>query len=71
MLSTCAVSGTSLTVMVKVNAVPIQPNELAGVTTYVAVSGLAVVLLSTSLMLLVGPPADPPVTPLARVGAPH
>ena len=60
-----------MTVMVTVNAEPVQLAELVGVTTYVAVSAPLVVLVRLSVIELAGPPADPPVTLAARVGALH
>ena len=60
-----------LTVTVTVNGVPVHvPVADVGVTLYVAVTALAVVLLRLSATVLPVPDA-PPVRPVPRVGVDH
>ena len=59
------------TVIVTVNTVPFVQLPEVGVTIYVAVAGLTVVLVSVLVTVAVPAPDAPPVMPLPRVGVPH
>ncbi len=67
-----AIVATGFTVTVTLNTVPVQvPGGDVGVTLYTAVTGAPVVLVSTSVIVLLAVPEDPPVTPVPMLGVAH
>ena len=67
-----AMIAAGFTVTVTVNGVPVHvPVADVGVTLYVAVTALAVLLLRLSVRMLLAVPDVPPVRPVPRVGAAH